>query len=295
MNLSRFKKSIGERLAEVAIHMVVAVAALLTLYPFIYVLSSSLSSPDAVSTAKVWLYPIDFTWKAYEKVAADPNIWTGYANTLFYTFAGTAVNILFTIAGAYPLSKKRLRGRSLLSFMVLLTMWLKPGMIPFYLNLRDFGLLDKRITILTAFACSAFYVVLLRTYFESIPESLEESAKIDGANDITILAKIILPLSKPALATIGLYYAVQRWNGYFWAMLILKSPTKIPLQVFLKKLIVEMNLGDNIGLGDVAATGISQETVIYATIIISALPMIMLYPFIQKYFEKGIMVGSVKG
>lgn len=294
MNHLRLKKSPGERLVEIIIHIVVALAALLTLYPFIYVLASSLSSPDAVSSAKVWLYPIDFTLEAYKKVAANPNIWIGYANSLFYTLAGTAVNILFTIAGAYPLSKKRLRGRSFLSFMVLLTMWLKPGMIPFYLNLRDFNLLDKRITILIAFACSAFYVILLRTYFESIPDSLEESAKIDGANDITILAKIMLPLSKPALATIGLYYAVQRWNGYFWAMLILKSPTKIPLQVFLKKLIVEMNLGDDIGLGD-AAAAISQETVIYATIIISALPMIVLYPFIQKYFEKGIMVGSVKG
>ncbi len=294
MNHSRLKKSTGERIAEVAIHCIVAGAAFLTLYPFIYVLASSLSSPDAVSAAKVWFYPIGFTLEAYKKVAANPDIWIGYANSLFYTFAGTAVNLLITIAGAYPLSKKRLRGRTILSFMVLLTMWLKPGMIPFYLNLRDFELLDKRITILIAFACSAFYVILLRTYFESIPESLEESAKIDGANDITILTRIILPLSKPALATIGLYYAVQRWNGYFWAMLILKDPKKVPLQVFLKKLIVEMNLGDDVGLGD-AANMISQETVIYATIIVSALPMIILYPFIQKYFEKGIMVGSVKG
>lgn len=294
MNTLGFKRSIGERMADVIIHILIVLAAFLTLYPFVYVLASSLSSPDAVSGARVWLYPVEFTLEAYKKVASDPNIWIGYANSIFYTLAGTLVNVLITIAGAYPLSKKRLRGRSFLSFMVLLTMWLKPGMIPFYLNLRDFNLLDQRITILIAFACSAFYVILLRTYFESIPDSLEESAKIDGANDLTILAKIILPLSKPALATISLYYAVQRWNGYFWAMLILKDPKKIPLQVFLKKLIVEMNLSDDVNLGDMANV-ISQETVIYSTIIVSALPMIILYPFIQKYFEKGIMVGSVKG
>lgn len=291
----QLKPTKGERVFYACNYVILTLVAASTLYPFIYVLASSLSSPDAVAAAKIWLFPIDFTLEAYKKVFSNPQIWIGYANSLFYTIVGTFVNVLLTILGAYPLSKKRLRGKGIISFMVLLTMWFNPGMIPTYLNLRNLNLLDKRITIIIAFGCTAFYVVLLRTYFQSLPEALEESAKIDGANDLTILTKIILPLSKPALATISLYYAVQRWNGYFWAMLILKDPKKIPLQVLLKKLIVEMNVGEELaGVGDMAVQ-YSQETIIYATIIIAALPMIIIYPFIQKYFEKGLMIGSVKG
>lgn len=291
----QLKPTKGEKIFYTCNYVLLTLVAISTLYPFIYVLASSFSSPSAVAAAKIWFFPIDFTLEAYKKVFSNSQIWIGYANSIFYTLVGTAVNIFITIAGAYPLSKKRLRGKGIVSFMVLLTMWLNPGMIPTYLNLRSLHLLDKRITIIIAFACTAFYVVLLRTYFQSLPEELEESAKIDGANDLIVLTKIILPLSRPALATIGLYYAVQRWNGYFWAMLILKDPNKIPLQVLLKKLIVEMNVGEElIGMGDVAVQ-YSQETIIYATIIIAALPMILIYPFIQKYFEKGLMVGSVKG
>ncbi|NMA85370.1 MAG: carbohydrate ABC transporter permease [Epulopiscium sp.] len=285
----------GEKIFYKFNYILLSIVALGALYPFVYVLASSLSSPEAVAAAKVWLFPIDFTLEAYKKVAQNPQMWIGYANSIFYTVVGTFVSVVLTILGAYPLAKKRLRGKWLFSWMTLLTMWFNPGMIPTYLNLRDLNLLDKRITLIIAFGCTAFYVVLLRTYFQSLPEELEESAKIDGANDLVILSKIILPLSKPAIATISLYYAVQRWNSYFWAMLILKDPNKIPLQVWLKKLIVEMNVGEEMAAVGDMATQISQETVIYATIIIAAIPMIVIYPFIQKYFEKGLMIGSVKG
>ena len=285
----------GEKVFYVFNYILLSLIALGALYPFIYVLASSLSSPEAVAGAKVWLYPVGFTTEAYKKIAKNPQMWTGYANSLFYTFAGTFMSVALTICGAYPLSKTKLRGKWVFSWMTLLTMWFNAGMIPTYLNLRDLNLLDKRITLIIAFGCTAFYVILLRTYFQSLPDELEESAKIDGANDLTILFRIILPLSKPALATISLYYAVQRWNSYFWAMLILKDPNKIPLQVWLKKLIVEMNVGEALaGAGDMT-TRISQETIIYATIIVAAVPMIIIYPFIQKYFEKGLMIGSVKG
>lgn len=166
---------------------------------------------------------------------------------------------------------------------------------PFFLNLRDLGLLDKRITIIIAFACSTFNVILLRTFFfESIPRSLEEAAKIDGANDFSVLRKVYLPLSKPALATVGLFYAVTRWNGYFfWSMVILKDNDKIPLQVVLKKMIVEMSVStENMDVG----SALGLENLIYATIIVSIVPMMMLYPYIQKkYFSKGVMVGAIKG
>ncbi len=289
--MGNFKRNIFDYI----IYAIIILVCILCLYPFIYVLSSSLSSPDAVASAKVWFFPVDFNFDAYKKIFEDQQILIGYANAFYYTILGTLVNIILTVSGAYPLSKRRLRGRKLMTILITFTMWFNAGMIPFYLNLRDLNLLDKRITLIIAFGCSAFYVILLRTNFQSIPEEIEESAKIDGANDLTILFKIFLPLAKPAIATVGLYYAVSRWNGYFWAMLILKDPKKIPLQVILKKMIVEMDIGEEAMQSADAILSLSKETLIFATIIIGVIPMLIIYPFIQKYFEKGSMVGSVKG
>ncbi len=268
-----------------------AVIALATLYPFVYVFSASISSADAVIRGKVLLFPKDITFESYTKVLSEKGIWIAYANTIFYTVAGVAANLFFTICGAYALSKKRLMGRTTISFFIALTMWFQAGMIPTYLNLRDMGMLDNRFTIIIAFAVTTFYVFLMRTFFQSIPEELEEASKVDGASDLQVLRLVYLPLSKAALATIGLFYAVLRWNGYFWAMIILKDENKVPLQVLLKKLIVEMNIMDE--MGDMSV--FSKETIIYATIVVSIIPIIAIYPFIQKYFVKGVMVGSIKG
>lgn len=286
------KKSFGEKIFKRFNYIILALIAFIALYPVFYVFSASISSSDAVSTGKVLLFPKDITWVAYKNVLQEDGIWTGYANTIFYTLVGTTVNLLITICGAYPLSKRELPGRKILTLMIVVTMWLDAGIIPFFLNLRDLGLLDKRITIIIAFACSTFNVILLRTFFESIPRSLEEAAKIDGANDFSVLRKVYLPLSKPALATVGLFYAVTRWNGYFWSMVILKDNDKIPLQVVLKKMIVEMSVStENMDVG----SALGLENLIYATIIVSIVPMMMLYPYIQKYFSKGVMVGAIKG
>ena len=219
--------------------------------------------------------------------------WLAYGNTVYYTLFGTIISLFVTAMGAYALSRKRLMARRFIGFMISLTMWFNAGMIPFYLNMKNFNLLNSRLGILIGFACSAFYVIILRSFFETIPDSLEESAKIDGASDFLIFRKVIVPLSMPALTTIGLYYAVERWNGYFWAMVLLTDIRKIPLQVLLKKLIVEMEMMTG---GDfVTSTVMSKETVIYATIIVAAVPILIVYPFIQKYFEKGVMIGAVKG
>jgi putative aldouronate transport system permease protein len=173
-------------------------------------------------------------------------------------------------------------------------MWFNPPtmlMIPFFLHVKALGLDNTRTSVILAFAANAFNVILLRTYFQSIPDSMEESAKIDGANDLSILWKIILPLSIPAVATISLYYAVSRWNGYFWTMVFIKDPAKIPLQVLLRKLVVEMSFVSELGSDYTAYT---PETFVYATIIVGIIPMMIAYPFIQKYFVKGIMVGALK-
>lgn len=288
------RTSLGDKCFNVINTLLLSVIGLAALYPFVYVLSASLSSGDAVVSGKVLLLPVNINLEAYAKVLMQKSIWVAYANTLYYTVVGTLVSLLLTICGAYPLSKKRLKGKGVINFLIALTMWFHAGMIPFYLNLRDMGMLNERFTIIIAFAVTTFYVFLLRTFFQSVPVELEEAAKIDGAGDYRILWTVYLPLSRASLMTVGLFYAVTRWNGYFWAMIVLKDKDKIPLQVLLKKLIVENNLSEQlVDFG--SATLVSQETVIYATIIVSIIPMMVVYPLIQKYFAKGALVGSVKG
>lgn len=276
-------------------YAILTLIGLVTLYPFIYVLSASISSSQAVITGNVLLFPRDVTFGAYQAVLTEKGIWIAYANTIFYTVAGTAVSLFLTMMGAYPLSKKRVMGRTFISFFIAFTMWFNAGMIPTYMNLRYLGLLDTRTSLIIAFAISTFLVFLMRTFLQSIPEELEESAKVDGASDWRILWSIYMPLSKAALATVGLFYAVSRWNGYFWAMVLLKDENKIPLQVLLKKLVVEMNPSESMMASVDMTTSHSQETVIYATIIVAIIPIVAVYPFIQKYFAKGAMIGSIKG
>ncbi|MGE7614347.1 carbohydrate ABC transporter permease [Paenibacillus sp. NPDC101420] len=285
------KKTRGEKLFYIFNCVFLGIIALLALYPFVYVLSASISSSDAVVTGKVILLPRDINFDSYAKVLSEKGIWIAYFNTFYYTIFGVIVNLILTICGAYALSKKRVMGRTAISFFIALTMWFQPGMIPMYLNFRDLNMLDNRFTIIIGFAITTFYVFLMRTFFQSIPEELEEAAKVDGANDLTILWKVYLPLSKASLVTIGLFYAVHRWNGYFWTMILLSDESKVPLQVLLKKLIVEMYVSDE--MGNMAVY--SKETIIYATIIVSIIPIVAAYPFIQKYFVKGAMIGSVKG
>lgn len=287
-------KSRGEKIYQIVNHILLGIIALAALYPFVYVLSASISMPYNVTTGKVLLLPKGFSLEAYKEVLGNPEIWMAYANTIFYTVAGTTVCMLFTICGAYALSKKRLRGRKIFTIFVIITMWFDAGMIPFYLNLRNLGLLNSRWGIIIAFACSAFNVILLRTNFESIPDELEEAAAIDGANTLQIL-KIYLPLAKPALATVGLFYAIEKWNGYFWSMIVLTDKNKMPLQVLLKKMIVENDIQSEFTAALDFSSKISAETVTYATIIVSIVPILLVYPSIQKYFVKGMMVGAVKG
>ncbi|MTH54342.1 ABC transporter permease subunit [Bacillus mangrovi] len=288
------KKSKGERFTDLLIYIFLALLAAVCIYPFIYVFSASISSAQSVIAGEVILFPKEITFLSYAKVLEDPAIWTAYGNTIFYTVIGTAVNLLLTICGAYPLSKKRLRGKAFIAFFIAFTMWFQAGIIPTYLNFKELGLLDTRTSIIVGFAISTFLVFILRSFFQSIPDSLEESAKVDGANDLQILMKIYLPLSKPALVTVGLFYAVARWNGYFWAMVLLNDESKIPLQVMLKKLIVEMTVSEQVLATADVMMEFSRETIIYATIFVSILPILIVYPFLQKYFVKGTMLGGIK-
>lgn len=285
-------ESRGEKVFYVFNYIILGLFACLTLYPFLYVLSASISSPQAVVTGKVLLFPKDITWEAYTSVLGEKGIWTGYGNTIFYTVVGTLTSMILTICGAYPLAKKRLKGRTTINLIISFTLIFNAGMIPMYLNFQSLGLLDNRFGIIIGFAISTFNFVILRTFFQSLPEEIEEAARIDGAGDIGVMMRIVLPLSKAPLATIGLFYAVSRWNGYFWSMIMLRDESKFPLQVLLNRLVVQMKPSENM-MNDVSFT--TGETVIYATIVVAIIPIIAVYPFIQKYFVKGVMIGSLKG
>lgn len=283
----------GEIVFNVFNFIVMTLAVTVCIYPLWYVLVASFSNGLAVSIGKVSFWPVDFTLESYAQALSQPYIGTSYLNTFFYAVVGTALSMILTAIGAYPLSKKRLAGRKWITFFVSFTMWFSAGMMPTYIIFKTYGLLDSRLGVLLQGAISTFYVIIMRTAFEGVPDSLEESMKIDGASDFQVFFHTYLPLTVPTIMTLVLYYFVQRWNAYFWPMILLQTETKVPLQVILKKLIVEMTgLMEEEGV-DIST--MSKETIIYATMVVAVAPMLILYPFIQKFFVKGVTVGAVKG
>lgn len=274
--------------------IVLAILVVVCLYPLWYVIIASFSEGTAVSVGKVSILPVGFNFKAYKQTFAMEGIGISYLNTIFYSVVGTILSIVFTVLAAYPLAKQRLRGRKIMTIMVTFTMWFSAGMIPTYLVFLNLNLLDTRTGVLLCGMIDVFNLIIMRTGFMGVPDSLEESMKLDGASDFTILTKCYVPLAIPTIMTISLYYFVARWNSYLWPMILLRDDTKIPLQVLLKKLIVEMTgLFENADNADLST--ISQETVLYSTIVIAVAPMLAVYPFVQRFFVKGMTIGAVKG
>ena len=289
------KRTTGEKIFNVINITILTIIIILSLYPLVYVFSASLSPARYVRSGAVLLLPRNITFYSFAEIFGTGEIWWAYVMTMFYTVVGSAVSVIITIFLAYGLSKPRLRFRAFLTFVVILSMWFSAGLIPIFVNLLELGLTNP-LGLIIGFAMSAFNMILLRTYFESIPDSLEEAATIDGANDLGILFRIMIPLAVPAIATITLFYAIERWNGWFWASTILTEPRHMPLQVLLRGFIIDAQRTAEFSMPQFSRGGlISQETVIYATIVVSVIPMMLFYPFIQKFFVKGIMVGAVKG
>ena len=274
--------------------LILTLFALACFYPLIYVLACSLSNGSAVDAGKVLLLPKGFNLESYRQVLTDKQFWISYGNTLFYTGLGSLFSMLVRTPAAYVLSKKRFASRKIINLLLTFTMWFTPGFIPLYLNYTQLGASNNRWMILVSFGIQAFYIILLRNYFESVPQEIEESAQLDGASDFQIFLNIYLPLSKPAMATVWLYYAMSRWNGYFWPMILLKDMNKIPLQVYLKQKIIDQALVSEYA-NTIAGQLYSYNTIIYAFVICSIIPVLLLFPYIQKYFVKGVMVGAVKG
>lgn len=262
------------------------------LYPVIYVMSASLSAEQALLQGRVFLWPVEPHLKAFEKVFAYPNLLVSYRNTIVYTLVGTALNLILTVCGAWALCQKKMPGRRFLTLMCTFTMFFSGGMIPTFLVVKDLGMLDSIWAILCPGAVSTYNMILMRTFFMNIPDSLTEAAELDGCNDFGILFKIVLPLSLASLMTIGMFYAVAHWNGYFNAMLYLSTPSKFPLQIILRQVVLESQIVEN---SSSAADSNMAEGIKYATIVVAMLPMLCVYPFVQRYFVKGVMVGSVKG
>jgi len=290
-NMSLYSR--GDKLFVYINMFLIFLFTIATLYPFIYVAAVSFSSGFQASAGNVVMTPIDFTIAAYKRVLSESEFWISYRNTFIYTIGGTLMSLAFIIPGAYALSRPQLKGRRFWNLMVAFTMWFHAGMIPFFLNMRDLGLLDSYFGIIIGFAVNGFNIILLRNFFEGIPQSFEEAARMDGANEFQVMWKVYVPLSKPAIATVALFCVVSRWNGFFWAMVLLRDADKIPLQVYLRQVIAELQDNEDFATTLIDAV-YSYETVSAAIIVCSIIPVLLIYPFAQRYFNKGILMGGVK-
>ncbi len=266
------------------------------IYPFYYVAIVSLSDGKAVMTGKVTFWPANATLDSYKLIFRDNEILVSYWNTIRYTFVGTLINLVMTTLAAYPLSRPRLVGKRFFMMLAMFTMFFSGGIIPMYLQVFRLGLIDTIWAVVLPGAISTYNLIVMRTFFSGIPNSLHESAHIDGANDLQILLRVVLPLSTPILATMTLFYAVGHWNSFFNALLYLNKREMYPLQILLRNMAI-MNDSSRFVNETGAASGFLtiEETIRYAVIMAATLPILLVYPFLQKYFVKGVMIGSLKG
>ncbi|WP_195574194.1 carbohydrate ABC transporter permease [Paenibacillus sp. 1001270B_150601_E10] len=290
--------STSDRVFEMINLLILGLFLITVLYPLIYVVSASFSSPAAVIGGKVWLWPVDLSLDGYAAVFRHRLIWTSFMNTIIYTLLGTAISLIITILAAYPLSRKDFKGRKSFTLLFVFTMMFNGGLIPMYLLVRSLGMLDTLWAMVIPSALSVWNVMIMVTYFRtSIPDELLESAQIDGCTDFTYLIRIVLPLSGPIIAVMTLFYGVDQWNQYFNALIFLKSEQLFPLQLVLRDILIQNQVSQET-LGDVSTAAARQglrELLKYSLIVISSVPLLAVYPFVQKFFVKGIMIGSIKG
>jgi putative aldouronate transport system permease protein len=293
--MTHIKRTATEKFFRFVLAIVLFFTVCITLYPFIYVFSMSLSDQTHVIKRDVFLLPKGFTLSTYKTILTNKYVWSSYYNTIWYTVVGTVVNVIMTVLAAYPLSRKAFVFRRFFSLMITFTMFVGGGMIPFFIILTSLGLYNTRWALIIPFAVSAWNIIIARTFYETLPESLAESAKIDGANDIVVLVRIMLPLSTPILAVVALFSAVGYWNTYFWAMVLLPDASLQPLQIYLYKMLITLRQDLVSGLQIGVNRAAQAEQMKYAGIMVTVLPILFIYPFLQKYFVKGVMIGSIKG
>ncbi len=283
----------SEKLFNGIVNVILGICGLLALYPLIFVVSASISDPTAVNSGKVVLWPVGFNIKGYKAILKSKWITTGYRNSLFYTVAGTAINVSATLMAGYALSRKDLYGRKLITLFMMFTMWFSGGIITTYLVVNKIGLYNIVMGLI-----SVYNVIITRSFMSgSIPLELQEAARIDGCSDFQIFGRLILPLSKPVIAILCLYYGLGHWNSYFNALIYLKDKNLQPLQIFLREILVQndaVNMSSD-ALDTMIERAMMAQTMKYSLIVVASLPMLIIYPFLQKFFVKGVMIGSVKG
>ena len=292
------KLEFSELVFKVVSYTLLTMFALCCLYPFVYVISASISGQTAVDYGQIILFPKDIQFEAFSRMFNDNMFWNAYSNTLFLTFYGTVWSLFVAILGAYALSKKRLLFRRALNFFLVFTMWFSAGIIPQYLNYLDtkavfnsVGIMDDKWLVVIAMGMAAMNIILLRNAFEGVPSDIEEAAIVDGATEFQVLSKVYIPMSKSTIATVALFFAISRWNGYFWARQMISNANEHPLQVFIRLKLEQFTDPEQMaGWNEVY----SSDSVIYALIVCSIVPILIIYPFIQKYFAKGVNVGGVK-
>lgn len=291
----RVRESRGDRVYYAIVYFVLLLLALIVVYPLYFVVIASFSSADAVLAGKVYLFPVDIDFTGYIRCLERTDIWIGYGNTIWYTLAYTILSVVFTVTAAWALSRKTLPFRKFFMIFFTITMFFGGGLIPFYKVVSDLGMLDNPLSIILPGTVSAWNLFMAKTFFQTgVSDSIIEAAELDGANRLRLFVSVILPLSKPIVAVLALYYAVGQWNSYFNAMIFLQDADLFPLQLVLKEILTASE----------STTGGSGETILeqfrlanqlkYVTVIISSLPVFCIYPFVQKFFAQGVMVGSLK-
>ena len=290
------KQSTGEKVFDFLLILFMLLMVIVTIYPLLYVLFASLSNPnDYMAHSGLLLKPYGLHFESYREVFKNPNISRGYINTLFVVSVGTLLNLVMTSMGAYFLSRKNVLWRNVIMFMAVFTMFFSGGLIPFYLTVRQLKIDDTLWALIFPVAINTYNMIILRTAFLNVPEEMEESAKLDGAGPFKILFYIMIPIAAPSIAVITLYYAVHHWNAWFNAMIFLRRRELYPLQLILREILI---LNDTTSMTISATTGeheLLAETIKYAVVIVATVPVLVIYPFLQRYFTKGIMIGALKG
>ncbi|KHL95653.1 sugar ABC transporter permease [Paenibacillus sp. IHB B 3415] len=302
--VTAMKESRGDKLFLISTYIYLFLALLVVLYPLIYILSASISSPQDVNSGAMWLFPKNVTLDGYKLVFENPKIWNGYWNTIVYTVAGTLLNLAVTLPASYALSRSDFVGRQLFMGLILFTMFFSGGLVPTYLLVKNLGLINSMGALILPVAASVWNIVVARTFFQTtIPKELQEAAHIDGCTNLGLFIRIILPLSAPIVAVMALFYGVGHWNSYFPSLIYLNDEAKYPLQMVLRQILVLQEMSaETTGAainGEVAmAMNNKAETaslIKYGVIVVSTLPIVAVYPFLQRYFVQGVMIGSVKG
>lgn len=291
------RKPSDERAFDFVIYVIAAIIIIIVLYPLLFIVSASFSDPSKVLNGDVWLLPKGVTLGAYKSILHNDKIWTGYRNTIVYTVVGTLINIIMTILAAYPLSRPDLPGRGKIMVLITLTMFFGGGLIPTYMLVKELGMVNTMWALIVPGAIATYNLIVMRTYFQSsIPWELQEAAHMDGCSNWRLLFSIILPLSKPILAVMVLFYAVGHWNSYFAALIYIRDEALHPLQLVLREILMISQSagieGGSVGLEDQI---LLAESIKFAVIIVSTLPVLIMYPFVQRHFVKGVMIGSLKG